>query len=398
MKVRPAARAARMEYAIRDVVLPARELEKKGIDVIRMNIGDPDAFDFDTPEHIKRAMFDAVLDGYNGYGDSEGDVQLRGAIASRERRKNGKQAEIEDIIVTTGITEGIQLLLGALVEAGDELLVPGPTYPPYSSVTGFFGGVPVAYRTIEEEGWRPDVEDMRAKITPKTRAILTVSPNNPTGAVYSASDMKAICDMAAEHDLPLISDEIYDMLTYGVEHVSPATVSKDVPVITLNGFSKSYLVTGWRVGYVIFRDAGGKLTDLKEAFLREVRARLCASNPAQRAMIAALEGPQTHVQKMVRALKERRDYAVRRINAMDNLSVTSPDGAFYLFPKIEKGRWKSDLEFVLHVLREGHVLLVHGSGFDRQYGNMHFRSVFLPPMETLEKAMDGLEMALAVRP
>ena len=398
MKVRPAARAARMEYAIRDVVLPARELEKKGIDVIRMNIGDPDAFDFDTPEHIKRAMFDAVLDGYNGYGDSEGDVELRGAIASRERRKNGKQAEIEDIIVTTGITEGIQLLLGALVEAGDELLVPGPTYPPYSSVTGFFGGVPVAYRTIEEEGWRPDVEDMRAKITPKTRAILTVSPNNPTGAVYSASDMKAICDMAAEHDLPLISDEIYDMLTYGVEHVSPATVSKDVPVITLNGFSKSYLVTGWRVGYVIFRDAGGKLTDLKEAFLREVRARLCASNPAQRAMIAALEGPQTHVQKMVRALKERRDYAVRRINAMDNLSVTSPDGAFYLFPKIEKGRWKSDLEFVLHVLREGHVLLVHGSGFDRQYGNMHFRSVFLPPMETLEKAMDGLEMALAVRP
>ncbi|MBX8636818.1 MAG: aminotransferase class I/II-fold pyridoxal phosphate-dependent enzyme [Thermoplasmata archaeon] len=398
MKVRPAARAARMEYAIRDVVLPARELEKKGIDVIRMNIGDPDAFDFDTPEHIKRAMFDAVLDGYNGYGDSEGDVELRGAIASRERRKNGKQAEIDDIIVTTGITEGIQLLLGALVEAGDELLVPGPTYPPYSSVTGFFGGVPVAYRTIEEEGWRPDVEDMRAKITPKTRAILTVSPNNPTGAVYSASDMKAICDMAAEHDLPLISDEIYDMLTYGVEHVSPATVSKDVPVITLNGFSKSYLVTGWRVGYVIFRDAGGKLTDLKEAFLREVRARLCASNPAQRAMIAALEGPQTHVQKMVRALKERRDYAVRRISAMDNLSVTSPDGAFYLFPKIEKGRWKSDLEFVLHVLREGHVLLVHGSGFDRQYGNMHFRSVFLPPMETLEKAMDGLEMALAVRP
>jgi aspartate/methionine/tyrosine aminotransferase len=395
MKVRPAARAAGMEYAIRDVVLPARELEKKGVKVIRLNIGDPDAFDFDAPEHIKRAMFDAILEGHNGYGESEGEVGLREAIAAREKRKNGNELSISDIIVTTGITEGIQLLLGALIEPGDELLVPGPTYPPYSSVTKFYGGVPVAYRTIEEEGWRPDVEDIRAKITPKTKAILTVSPNNPTGAVYSASDLKAICDIAGEHELPLISDEIYDMLTYGVEHVSPSAVSADVPMVILNGFSKSYLVTGWRVGYAIFRDAGEKLSDLKEAFLREVRARLCASNPAQRAMIAALEGPQTHVQKMVKTLRKRRDYAVRRINCMERLSVTSPDGAFYLFPKIENGPWKSDLEFVLHVLREGHVLFVHGSGFDGKYGNMHFRSVFLPPLETLEKAMDGLEKALS---
>ena len=163
MKVRPAARAAGMEYAIRDVVLPARELEKEGVDVIRMNIGDPDAFDFDTPEHIKRAMFDAILEGHNGYGESEGEVGLRGAIAAREKRKNGNELGISDIVVTTGITEGIQLLLGALIEPGDELLVPGPTYPPYSSVTKFYGGVPAAYRTIEEEGWRPDVEDIRAK-------------------------------------------------------------------------------------------------------------------------------------------------------------------------------------------------------------------------------------------
>ena len=396
MKIRPASRAVGVEYAIRDVVLPARELERKGVEVIRLNIGDPDAFDFDTPEHIKRAMFDAILEGYNGYGDAEGDAELRRAIASRERRKNGNPAAIEDIVVTTGITEGIQMLLGALVEQGDEILVPGPTYPQYSTVTRYYGGIPVAYRTIEEEGWRPDLENLRARITDKTKALLTVSPNNPTGAVYSASDMKAICDIAAEHDLPIISDEIYDMLTYGTEHVSPVAVSKDVPVITLNGFSKSYLVTGWRVGYVVFRDAGEKLGDLEEAFLKEARARLCASNPAQRAMIAALEGPQTHVKKMVRTLKERRDYAVRRINGMENLSVTTPEGAFYLFPKIGGDKWKSDLDFVLHVLREGHVLLVHGSGFDRHYGNMHFRSVFLPPLETLELAMDGIEKALAV--
>lgn len=394
MKFKPTSRASGMEYAIRDLVVPAKELEKSGTSVIKLNIGDPDAFDFDTPEHIKRAMFDAILEGHNSYGDSEGDAELRQAIADRERLKNSTSIDAGDIVVTTGITEGIQLLLGAMISKGDELLVPGPTYPPYTSVTKYFDGTPVPYRTVEEKGWRPDLEDLRARITERTRAVLIVSPNNPTGAVYSASDLREICNIAGEHGLPVISDEIYDMLTYGPEHVSPSSVSSDIPMIKLNGFSKSYLVTGWRVGYTMFRDADGFLGDLKDAFLKEARARLCASNPAQRAMIAALKGPQTHITKMVRTLKERRDYTVRRINEMEGLSVSPPEGAFYVFPRIEDSRWKSDRDFVLHVLRHGHVLFVNGSGFDRTHGSMHFRSVFLAPMETMEKAMDGLERAM----
>ena len=394
MKIRATSRASGMEYAIRDIALPARKLEKEGTEVIRMNIGDPDAYDFDTPEHIKRALFDAVLDGYNGYGDSEGDPELRQAICEREGRKNGNRVEPEDVVVTAGITEGIQLALGALIDSGDELLVPGPTYPPYSSVTKYFGGKAVPYRTIEEEGWRPDTADLRSKIGAGTKAILIVSPNNPTGAVWSEKDLREICDIAGEHGLPVISDEIYDMLVYEGKHVSPSSVSRDIPMLILNGFSKSYLVTGWRVGYAIFRDAGEMLSGFREAFLKQVRARLCASNPAQRAMIEALNGPQTHLREMVRQLAERRNYAVKRINEMDGLSVTKPRGAFYIFPKIESGNWKDDMAFVLHVLNSGHVLFVNGSGFDSEYGRMHFRSVFLPPREVMEKAMDGLEHAL----
>ncbi len=398
MQFRPASRAVGMEYAIRDLVLPARELERSGTKVIWLNIGDPGAFDFDTPEHIKRALFDAVLEGHNNYGDSEGYVELREAISQRERSKNGNDIDPGNIVVTTGITEGIQLLLGAMIEQGDELLVPGPTYPPYSSVTKYYGGKPVPYRTIEERNWRPDLDDIRSNISERTKAILVVSPNNPTGAVYSESDLREICNIAAEHNLPIISDEIYDMLTYGKKHVSPSTVSKDVPMVILNGFSKSYLVTGWRIGYTMFRDSGDYLEELKQAFLKEARARLCASNPAQRAMVAALKGPQAHITKMVRALRERRDYAVKRINEMEGLSVTVPDGAFYVFPKIEAPGWKSDRDFVLHVLKHGHVLFVNGSGFDSKYGEMHFRSVFLAPMEMMEKAMDGLQTALTIRP
>lgn len=398
MKFVPAPRASGMEYAIRDLVLPARELERAGTEVIHLNIGDPGAFDFDTPEHIKRALFDAVLEGHNNYGESEGDPELRQAIADREREKNSNSIDTGSIVVTAGITEGIQMLLGAMINDGDELLLPGPTYPPYMSVTRYYGGKAVPYRTIEEDGWRPDVEDLRSKITGRTRGILVVSPNNPTGAVYSEADLRSICDIAGEYNLPILSDEIYDNLTYGKKHVSPSSVARDIPMVMLNGFSKSYLVTGWRMGCVIFRDSGDYLQDLKDAFLKQARARLCANNPSQRAMVAALKGPQTHLGRMVKTLKERRDYTVRRMGEMEGISVTRPDGAFYVFPRIDTDKWKSDKEFVLHVLKHGHVLFVNGSGFDGTYGRMHFRSVFLAPREIMEKAMDGLERALKKEP
>ncbi|MEM3852052.1 MAG: aminotransferase class I/II-fold pyridoxal phosphate-dependent enzyme [Methanomassiliicoccales archaeon] len=394
MALHPTRRASGMEYAIRDLVVYARELEKKGVDVIRMNIGDPVAYGFDTPEHIKRALFDAVLEGKNGYCDSEGDPELREAVAERERRKNGSSASASDVIITSGITEGIQLLTGALIEQGDEMLLPGPTYPLYSSLTRFFGGTPVFYRTIEEESWKPDIEDLRKKVSGKTRAIVVVNPSNPTGAIYGKRELGEIAAIAGENRIPLIVDEIYDMLVFDGEHLSPVSLAPDIPVITLNGFSKAYLVTGWRAGYMVFRDNDNAMAELKEAVLKEVRARLSANFPVQRAMVAALRGPQDHIGRMVSKLRRRRDLIVKRLNEMPYISTTKPAGAFYVFPSIEKGHFKNDMEFVLHILMKGHVLFVHGSGFGSEYGEMHFRSVFLPDEEFIEKAMNGLELAL----
>lgn len=390
MRFKPAERAASIQYAIRDVVVRAKEIERQGNEIIKLNIGDPDAYDFDTPEHIKRALFDAVLEGYNGYCDSEGDPDLREAIAERERRKNHTSTTAQDVIVTAGITEGIQMLLAAMISEGDELLVPGPTYPQYLSVTKFFGGTPVPYRTVEQEGWRPDLDDLRKKVGPKTRGILVVSPNNPTGAVYRRRDLEEICNIASAAHVPVVSDEIYDMLIYEGEHLSPVSVSTDTPVITVNGFSKAYLVTGWRAGYIAIRDCDDFLSDFREALLKEARARLSANYPVQRAMIAALKGPQDHVRKVVRTLRERRDYLWKRFNEIDGISSTRPEGAFYLFPRIESSKFSNDMEFVDLMLREAHVLLVNGSGFDPVYGSMHFRSVFLAPVEMLERAADSI--------
>lgn len=385
-------RSQGVSYAIREVVVPARKLEEKGIKVLKLNIGDPIAYDFDTPMHIKEALYQAALDGYNGYAPSEGYRELREKIALREKRRNGMDYDPDDICVTTGVTETLQIFLSASLNAGDELLVPGPTYPPYNLVTRFNGAEPVAYRTIEEENWQPDVDDIRKKITDKTKAIVIINPNNPTGAVYPRNTIKEIVDIAAENGIAVISDEIYDDIVFEKRQYATASLAKDAPIITFNGFSKVYLVPGWRIGYAIFNNVDGKLDRIKDAFLRIARARLCANSVCQRAMIAALEGPQDHIPKMVKKLRERSNFAYKRLNEIDGISSTKPDGAFYIFPKVEAiDSWKDDKEFVLDVLNKAHVLLVHGSGFSPEYGKNHFRAVTLPPMEMLEEAFNRLE-------
>ncbi|MEM4713596.1 MAG: aminotransferase class I/II-fold pyridoxal phosphate-dependent enzyme, partial [Candidatus Bathyarchaeia archaeon] len=242
--VRIAERVRTIEYAIRDVIVYARALAKAGRKVYYLNIGDPVAFDFDTPEHIKRALFEAVRSGANAYSASEGLLELREAISEKEKRVNGVDVSAEDVIVTSGISEGIQMVMAAIVEAGDEILLPGPTYPPYISYARFFGGKPVTYRTVEEDGWQPDIDDLRRKVSDKTRAIVVINPNNPCGALYGEKVLRQILDVAAEHGIPVISDEIYDQLVFEKRFVSTASLAKDVPVIGLNGFSKAYLMTG----------------------------------------------------------------------------------------------------------------------------------------------------------
>ena len=381
-----------IEYAIRDVLSVAREVERSGKKVIYLNIGDPARFDFETPAHIRRALTRAVDTGSNYYAASEGVSALREAVAEKENRINSVRIDAEDVVITSGISEGIQFLMGALVEPGDEILVPGPTYPPYISFVKFFGGIPVAYRTVEENDWLPDLEDLRAKITKRTRALVIVNPNNPTGSLYDRKTLTQMLDIAAEHNLPVISDEIYDRLTYDSEFTSTASLTKDVPVVGLNGFSKTYVMTGWRLGYMYFHDPTNVLEQMREGIAKETRIRLSAVTPVQHAAIRALKGSQNHVTKMVRVLRKRRDHFLERIRAIKRLSCTTPKGAFYLFPKVELGeRWKSDREFTVDLVKTAGVLVVNGSGFDPVYGAGHFRTVFLPPVDVIDQAAEKIE-------
>jgi alanine-synthesizing transaminase len=390
-------RVQNLEYAIRDVVGHARELEKKGKDVIYLNIGDPLLFDFETPENIKAALIQAVKEGFNRYSPSEGILELREAICEKEKKIGGIDVLPENVVVSVGVSEGIQMVLGALVDNGSEILVPGPAYPPYISYAEFFGGKAVQYRTSEENGWQPDLDDVRSKINDSTRAIVIINPNNPCGALYDKKIVKAMADLAGEYNIPVISDEIYDQIAYD-ELVSTANVAKDVPVIGLNGFSKVYLMTGWRLGYMYFVGQDEKtLEELREHITKEARIRLSANTPVQKAAVEALRGPQNYISRMVEKLRERRDYSNKRLNEIDGISCAEPKGAFYFFPKVDGigSRWKNDLAFVRDLLEKMGIVFVHGSGFGSAYGSGHFRGVFLPPIETLEKSFDRLDRFMA---
>lgn len=391
--VKVTARAKAIEYAIRDVIVNAGPITKMGKKIFYLNIGDPVAFDFPTPQHIKQALFDAVQSGENFYSPSEGILELRQAIAEKEKRVNNVSISPENVLVTSGVSEGIRMLTSALLEKGDEILVPGPAYPPYISYSKFFDGTPITYETIEEENWQPNIDDLRNKISEKTRAIVIINPNNPSGALYRKKVVKQILDVAGEHDLLVVSDEIYDQIRYTEDFVSAAHLAKDLPVVGLNGFSKVYLMTGWRLGYVYFHDQNGELKELRETIEKEERIRICANTPVQMAGIAALRGPQDHVKDLVDRLRIRRDYAWKRLNEIEGISCAKPEGAFYVFPKIHDvgSRWKTDMEFAVELLKETGVLLVHGSGFDPIYGAGHVRGVFLPPIETLEEAFNEVE-------
>jgi aspartate/methionine/tyrosine aminotransferase len=392
-KLKVTERVRTIEYAIRDVIVHARKVAKTGKKIYYLNIGDPVAFDFDTPQHIKQALMNAVKEGVNFYSPSEGLPELREAITQKEKRVNDIDISADDVTVTQGISEGIQMIMAALIDAGDEILLPGPTYPPYISYAKFFGGSPITYETVEEEGWQPDIDDLKRKISDRTRAITIINPNNPCGALYDEKVVKQILDLAGEYDIPVLSDEIYDQITYKKKFVSTARLAKDVPIIGLNGFSKAHLMTGWRLGYMYFHAPREELQELKQCVEKEARIRLCANTPVQKAGVAALNGPQNHVTEMVDKLRQRRDYAWKRLNEIEGISCAKPEGAFYVFPKIHAvGRkWGTDMEFVLELLKETGVLLVHGSGFDPIYGAGHARGVILSPIETLEQALNELE-------
>lgn len=388
-------RTAGVEYAIRDIITHARAYEKKnGKNVIYLNIGDPVQYDFPTPDHIKNALIKAVQNNENYYTASEGLPELRQAIVEKEKKGKGFDVTENDVLVTNGVSEALDMTLASVVSPNDEILMPGPHYPPYKSYVKFYGGKPVEFK-IHSDG-KPDIDDLKSKISSKTSAICLISPNNPTGEVFSYNDLKDIVDVAAQHDLYIICDEIYDKIVFDETFSGIGSVSKDLPVILLNGFSKVYLMTGWRCGYMCINSSSSKLDDFRNNVPKLARVRIASNLPVQKAAVQALRGPQDHIGEMVHKLKNRRNYIVKRLNSMPRVSCTLPKGAFYVFPKINlDGRWKNDLEFVIDLLNNTGVLTVHGSGFGSTFGADHFRIVYLAKEELLEQAMDKLEKFLA---
>ncbi|MGA8856658.1 MAG: aminotransferase class I/II-fold pyridoxal phosphate-dependent enzyme [Candidatus Bathyarchaeia archaeon] len=391
--MRASRRGQTVEYAIRDIMVKAEEVRRTGKKILYLNIGDPVKYGFETPLHIRDALKKAVDAGSNYYAASEGVKDLREAVAEKENSVNGAHVDPRNVMITQGISEAISFLMGAIVNPGDEVLLPGPSYSPYMTYVKFFDGKAVTYRTIEDRGWAPDLSDLESKVTARTRLILIINPNNPTGSVYSRNELSRILEIAASHHIPVAADEIYDRIVYDGGFTSVASIAKEVPLFGLNGFSKTYMMTGWRLGYLYLQDPGNEMKDVWDAVQRISRVRLCASTPIQFAGIEALRGPQGHINEMVSKLKRRRDLFWKRANEIPGLFATKPAGAFYLFPRINAigHRWKSDYEFVTELLKETGVLVVHGSGFDPIYGKDHFRAVFLPDETILTEAFDAIE-------
>ena len=391
--IRASRRSLGMNYAIREVIVPATEAEKAGMKLIKLNIGDPNKWDFETPEYFKQTLREAVDKVDNGYGDSQGEIALREAIVDREKEKHGAVINTDDVYVTAGVSECINVMMGTFLEPGDEVLVPGPGYPSYAQYIHFYEGRTVPYRQIEEEDWKPDMDMIRKRITNRTKAMILINPNNPTGAVYSEKDVKEFGDIAAEYDIPLISDEIYDKIVFDGKFYSASKLKPDVPRIILNGFSKVNLMPGWRMGYCYFMDESGLMDEIRVGMMKQFRARICPNVPCQAAAQASLQGPQDYIKDMNRKLKERADFSYKRLNEIDNVSTRRAKGALYMFPKLDlKGTpWKDDKEFVWDLIKEEGVVFVHGSGFCEEFGKDHFRSVLLAPPETLDEAFDKVE-------
>ncbi len=377
-----------VEYAIRDIVLAARKVEQSGMTVDYLNIGDPVQFGFQPPDNVKQALIDSINKGENYYSTSEGLLELREEIAKKENLK-GLSITADDVLITNGVSEGLDMVISSIVEEGDEVLLPGPYYPPYASYVRLHGGIPVEF-SVDLNNSSPDLDDIKSKITSKTVAICLISPNNPTGVVFNENALKELVDIANEHNLYIICDEIYDQIVFDEKFVGIGKIAGDSPIIILNGFSKVHLMSGWRIGYIAFNQSP-QLESIREHLPKLARVRIATSLPVQHAALESLRGPQNYINDFVSEMKKHRDLVVKRLNEMPGLSCPNPKGAFYAFPKIEDNRFGSDKEFVTKLLESKGVLTVHGSGFGEQYGTGHFRLVYLPSLEILDSAMNKIE-------
>jgi alanine-synthesizing transaminase len=376
--VRPvpvAARVGRFSYAIRNIAAEARAVEALGRTVRYLNIGDPVAFGFQTPPHLIEAVRRAMVDGHNGYLPSVGIPAAREAVAA-DYVKRGMETSADRVLITTGTSEAIDLALNALVDEGDEVLVPMPSYPLYTAVLATINAQPRYYRTDPSHEWLPDFEHLRTLVTPRTRALVVIDPNNPTGAVYPVSVRRALIEFADRHNLAIVADEVYADLGFDGPVPLLASLEPDAPIISLSSLSKAYLAPGWRAGWLVV-GATPRLDGVLAAVKKLADGRLCSPGPMQHAVVAALTGDRSHQTTFRRALAERARVTTDSLNAIPGIRCVPPRAAFYAMPAVTLPPGRTDEDYVLALLRTTGILCVHGSGFGMSPELGTFRIVFL---------------------
>ena len=378
-----AGRVNRFSYAIRNIVAEARAVEARGQQVRYLNIGDPVAFGFKTPAHLVETVAKAVRDGHNGYVPSAGIPSAREAVAA-DYTSRGLATPPDRVLITTGTSEGIELALNALVDEGDEVLVPSPTYPLYTAVLAKIAAQPRYYATDPQQDWLPDLDHLRTLVTPRTRVLVVIDPNNPTGAVYPAPVRRALIDVAERYDLTILADEVYGDLGYEGPIPFMGTFDPDAPIISFSSLSKAYLAPGWRAGWLVV-GRSPRLDDALAAMKKLADGRLCSPGPMQYAVAAALTGDRSHQVTFRAALAERARITTERLNAIPGMRCVAPRAAFYALPSVSLPPGRTDEDYVLTLLRETGILCVNGSGFGVPATDGFFRVVFLANPTDLEQ-------------
>ena len=386
-------------YDIRGPIMDAaRQMEEEGQKIIKLNIGNLAPFGFDAPEEIQQDMIRNLPDSA-GYSDSKGIFAARKAVMHYTQQQGVKGVTLEDIYLGNGASDLIVMALNALLDEGDELLLPAPDYPLWTAATSLSGGTPVHYLCDETNGWMPDLQDIRSKITPRTKGIVVINPNNPTGALYSDELLLGIIELAREHGLVLLSDEVYDKILYeDARHTAMASLSTDVLTLTFNSLSKSYRSCGYRAGWMVVSGDKSSARDYIEGLDMLANMRLCANVPGQWAVQTALGGYQSINELIAEGgrLRRQRDLAYELVTAIPGVTCVKPQAALYMFPRLDPEIYpiKDDRQFFLDVLRATRVMLVQGSGFNYP-DNQHFRIVFLPHEDELREAINRLADFLA---
>ena len=386
-------------YDIRGPIMDAaRQMEEEGQKIIKLNIGNLAPFGFDAPEEIQQDMIRNLPDSA-GYSNSKGIFAARKAVMHYTQQQGVKGVTLEDIYLGNGASDLIVMALNALLDEGDELLLPAPDYPLWTAATSLSGGTPVHYLCDETNGWMPDLQDIRSKITPRTKGIVVINPNNPTGALYSDELLLGIIELAREHGLVLLSDEVYDKILYeDARHTAMASLSTDVLTLTFNSLSKSYRSCGYRAGWMVVSGDKSSARDYIEGLDMLANMRLCANVPGQWAVQTALGGYQSINELIAEGgrLRRQRDLAYELVTAIPGVTCVKPQAALYMFPRLDPEVYpiKDDRQFFLDVLRATRVMLVQGSGFNYP-DNQHFRIVFLPHEDELREAINRLADFLA---